>query len=94
MRNAHGIGKNEARRGGAGLREGDEREAEETARPELDEQKEDPFEDLERGVPAFVRPEEDAVWMWEGHDWWNEQTGERLTGFDPRGSGDSAESNA
>lgn len=64
---------------------GEETGAEETARPELDEQEEDPFEDLERGVPAFVRPQEDAVWMWDGHDWWNEETGERLTGHEPAG---------
>mgnify|MGYP006895882131 FL=1 len=92
--NPTGFDKHEEQRRAARHLEDEDTDAEETARPELDEQKEDPFEDLERGVPAFVRPEEDAVWMWEGHDWWNEQTGERLTGFDPRGSGDSAESNA
>jgi hypothetical protein len=82
----------EQRRAGRHL-EDEETDAEETARPELDEQEEDPFEDLERGVPAYVRPEEDAVWMWDGHDWWNEGTGERLTGFDPPNSANSMESN-
>ena len=91
--NPTGFDKAEEQRRAARHLEDEETDAEETARPELDEQEEDPFEDLERGVPAYVRPEEDAVWMWDGHDWWNEETGERLTGFDPPNSPNSVESN-
>jgi len=91
--NPTGFDKAEEQRRAARHLADEETDAEETARPDLDEQEEDPFEDLERGIPAYVRPEEDTVWMWEGHDWWNEETGERLTGFDPPNSGNSVESN-
>jgi hypothetical protein len=64
--------------------EGEETDEDAAARPEIDEQGEDPFEDLDRGVPAFVRPEERIVWEWGGDDWYNRETGEALTGPDPR----------
>jgi hypothetical protein len=79
--NPTGFDKQEEKERAREYLEGLEADAQETARPELDEQEEDPFEDLERGIPAYVRPEEDAVWVWDGHDWWNEDTGESLTGY-------------
>lgn len=91
--NPTGFDKHEEQERAREYLEGSEADPEETARPELDEQEEDPFEDLEPGVPAYVRPEEDAVWMWDGADWWNEETGEQLTGFDPPNSPNSVESN-
>jgi hypothetical protein len=65
--------------------EGKQVDADATARPEVDEQEDDPFEDLRRGIPAYVRPEERSVWRWAGEDWWNVETGEALTGRGPPG---------
>lgn len=65
--------------------EGKDLDADVTARPDVDEQEENPFEDLERGVPAYVRPEERAVWEWEGENWWNVETGEVLVDCDMSG---------
>jgi len=64
---------------------GEETDEEATASPELDEQEEDPFEELEARVPAYVRPGEKAVWEWGGGDWFDIDTGESLTGCDPGG---------
>lgn len=64
---------------------GEETDEEATASPELDEQEEDPFEDLQAYVPAYVRPGEKAVWEWGGSDWFNLDTGEALAGCDPGG---------
>jgi len=82
--NPTGFDKQEEReRAARHLQEG-QTDGETTARPGLDEQDEDPFEDLERGIPAYVRPEEDAVWIWDGSDWWDQETGEQLSGFEPQ----------
>jgi len=54
-----------------------------TSDPEADEQEEDPFQDLERGVPAYIQPEEDAIWEWNESDWVNAETGEVLTEHEP-----------
>ena len=65
--------------------EGEQTDEGSTASPELDEQEEDPFEDLNAGVPAYVRPEEKCVWEWRGDDWFSLDTGEALAGCDPGG---------
>jgi hypothetical protein len=45
----------------------------------------DEFEDREATIPAFSRPEEKRLWIWDepSHDWVDEGTGECLSGFDP-----------
>lgn len=84
--NPTGFDKDEERARAAARLEGVEIDPEATARPELDEEGDDLFEDLERCVPAYIRPEEGCIWTWDGADWWNEDTGEALTGHDPPAS--------
>jgi hypothetical protein len=72
----------ERRRAGRDV-EGVEIDAEETARPDLDEQEEDPFDDLEAVIPAYSEPHEERLWEWDGTDWVDRETGEYLTEWEP-----------
>jgi hypothetical protein len=76
--NPTGFDKDEEKARARRYQEGEETDQEETGRPDVDEQEEDPFEDLNAGVPAYVRPEEKCVWEWEGRNWWNVESGEPL----------------
>jgi hypothetical protein len=49
-------------------------------------------DELEANVPAFKEPDRDRVWEWDGEDWWDMETGERLTEHSPPNSGNSVES--
>lgn len=40
-------------------------------------------DELESTVSAYIRPGEKCLWEWDGSDWWNQQTGEPLTGHEP-----------
>jgi hypothetical protein len=57
--------------------------SETTARPELDEQEEDPFDDLEAVIPAYSDPHAHRIWEWDGCDWVDPETGEYLTEWEP-----------
>lgn len=81
--NPTGFDKEEEKARATRFLEGQDTDEEKTARPEVDEQEEDPFEDLKRSIPAFVRPEEKIVWEWDGSDWFSLETGEVLTGHEP-----------
>jgi len=78
-----GFDKKEERERAIRTVEGAETDAERTARPELDEQEEDPFEDLEAVIMAFSDPTEKRLWEWDGRDWVDKETGECLTGWEP-----------
>jgi hypothetical protein len=56
---------------------------EEATRDLEDEEQGDEIDDLEACIRAFRDPTVDRVWSWDGHDWWCEDTGEALTGYDP-----------
>jgi hypothetical protein len=83
--NPTGFEKEEEKARARRHKEGEETDEESTASPERDEQEEDPFEDLNAGVPAYVRPEEECVWEWEGKDWFSAETGESLVGSHSEG---------
>jgi len=80
--NPTGFDKEEEKARAQRYQDGQETDEQEGARPDVDEQEEDPFEDLDPGVPAYVRPEEKCVWEWGGEDWYNTGTGESLTGIE------------
>jgi hypothetical protein len=51
-------------------------------------------DDLDATVSAYIRPGEDCIWEWDGHDWYNPETGEALTEHEPPDRGGESGSNA
>jgi hypothetical protein len=83
LTNPTGFDKDEERERAIRTVEGAETDAERTARPDLDEQEEDEFEDLKAVIMAFSDPTEKRLWEWDGADWVDKETGECLTGWEP-----------